>query len=421
MTQTFKKIGIVGAGTMGGGIAMAFANAGFPVTLVDSQQAALDRGMQRIKTTYDEAFQRGKIDSDTAAQRLALIVPSTVLADLAACDFVIEAVFEDLQLKTRLAAQLGQVCDAATILASNTSSLDVNLLAEASARPDRYVGMHFFSPAHIMRLVEVVRGRDATEETVNRIAGLVKALGKVPVVCGVCFGFIGNRMAEPYLREAEALLLEGATPARIDAVAQSPEWLGMAMGPCRMMDLAGLDIGASIVAERAAATNLMDDASYRAMVRALTAQDHLGQKSGRGFYRYEGRNAIELPETTELARTLAQKHGITQRGHIGDEEILQRLLYPLINEGFELLREGIAFNSQDIDTVFTAGFGFPVARGGPMAMAHQIGLKNIVARMRAFAQERGNSYGYWTPSPLLVAHAEQATSSEKVSASNEVN
>ena len=406
MAQTFKNIGIVGAGTMGGGIAMAFANAGFAVTLVDAQQAALDRGIQRIRTTYTEAFQRGKIDSDTAAQRLARISPSTILADLAGCDFVIEAVFEDLQLKTSLAAQLGQVCDAATILASNTSSLDVNLLAEASARPDRYVGMHFFSPAHIMRLVEVVRGRGASDDTVNRIVGLVKELGKVPVVCGVCFGFIGNRMAEPYLREAEALLLEGATPAQIDAVAQSPEWLGMAMGPCRMMDLAGLDIGASIVAERAAATRLLDDASYRAMVRALTAQGHLGQKSGRGFYRYEGRNAIELPEITELARSLAQKHGITQRSNIGAEEILQRLLYPLINEGFELLREGVAYNSQDIDTVFTAGFGFPVTRGGPMAMAQAIGLDKIAAQMQAFAGQRGNTYGYWTPSPLLLAQAQ---------------
>ena len=414
MAQTFKNIGIVGAGTMGGGIAMAFANAGFAVTLVDAQQAALDRGMLRISTTYTEAFQRGKIDSDTAAQRLARISPSTVLADLARCDFVIEAVFEDLKLKTSLAAQLGQVCDAATILASNTSSLDVNLLAQASARPDRYVGMHFFSPAHIMRLVEVVRGRDASDDSVNRIVDLVKELGKVPVVCGVCFGFIGNRMAEPYLREAEALLLEGATPSQIDAVAQSPEWLGMAMGPCRMMDLAGLDIGASIVAERAATTKLMDDASYRALVRALTAQGHLGQKSGRGFYRYEGRNAIELPETIELARSLAQKHGITQRSNITDEEILQRLLYPLINEGFELLREGVAFSSQDIDTVFTAGFGFPSARGGPMAMARAIGLDKIAAQMQAFARQRGNTYGYWTPSPLLVTLADQAALLKKV-------
>ena len=250
-------------------------------------------------------------------------------------------------------------------------------------------------------------------ETIGKYR-VVKELGKVPVVCGVCFGFIGNRMAEPYLREAEALLLEGATPAQIDAVAQSPERLGMAMGPCRMMDLAGLDIGASIVAERAATTKLMDDASYRALVRALTAQGHLGQKSGRGFYRYEGRNAIELPETIELACSLAQKHGITQRSNITDEEILQRLLYPLINEGFELLREGVAFSSQDIDTVFTAGFGFPSARGGPMAMARAIGLDKIAAQMQAFARQRGNTYGYWTPSPLLVTQADQAALLKKV-------
>ncbi len=406
MAQTFKNIGIVGAGTMGGGIAMAFANAGFAVTLVDAQQAALDRGMQRISGVYEDAVKRGKTDSETAAQRLGRISPTTSLNDVAKCDFVVEAVFEDLQLKSKLAAQLGQVCDASTVLASNTSSLDVNVLAAASLRPDSYIGMHFFSPAHIMRLVEVVRGRDTSEDTVTSTVELVRALAKVPVVCGVCFGFIGNRMAEPYLREAEALLLEGATPAQIDAVAQSPEWLGMAMGPCRMMDLAGLDIGASIVAERAAATNLLDDASYRALVRELTAQGHLGQKNGRGFYRYEGRNAVDLPESTELARSLAQKHGIAQRTDIPPEEILQRLLYPLINEGFELLREGVAYSSEDIDTVFTAGFGFPSARGGPMAMAREIGLEKIASRMQAFAEQRGNAYGYWTPSPLLLAQAQ---------------
>ena len=227
-------------------------------------------------------------------------------------------------------------------------------------------------------------------------------MSKTPVVCGVCFGFIGNRMTEPYLREADALLLEGATAAEIDAVAQSPDWLGMAMGPCRMMDLAGLDVVASIIAERASATNFLDDASYRCVVRALAAQGHLGQKTGRGFYRYDGRRPIEAPETAELASGLARQHGITQRTAIPPEEILQRLLYPLINEGFEVLREGIAANSADIDTVFTTGFGFPTARDGPMTMAKAIGLRRIHDRIAAFAQERGNPHGYWTPSPLLA-------------------
>jgi 3-hydroxyacyl-CoA dehydrogenase len=402
MVGEMKRIGIVGAGTMGGGIAMAFANASLSVVLVDADRAALERGMQRIRSLYVEAVQRGKVDLDAAVQRLDRILPTTELSDVASCDIVIEAVFEDLGLKSRLAAQLGQVCDPHTVLASNTSSLDINVLAQASSRADRFVGMHFFSPAHIMRLVEVARGRNTSEEIIVRVVELVRALSKVPVVCGVCFGFIGNRMAEPYLREAESMLLEGATAAQIDAVAQSPEWLGMAMGPCRMMDLAGLDIGASIIAERASTTNLLADASYRSMVRALTAQGHLGQKSGRGFFRYEGRQPVEAPETVQLARELARQHGIEQRTDIQPEEILQRLLYPLINEGFEVLREGIASTSADIDTVFTAGFGFPAARGGPMTMANDIGLHKIRAHIEAFAQRRGDPHGYWTPSPLLI-------------------
>jgi 3-hydroxyacyl-CoA dehydrogenase len=409
MTQELKTIGVVGAGTMGGGIAMAFANAGFAVGLVDADASALDRGMQRIQSLYAEAVKRGKVDAATAAQRVARIAPTTDMAVVATCDMVVEAVYEDLALKARLAAQLGQMCDRKTVLASNTSSLDVDILAQASLRSDRYVGMHFFSPAHIMRLVEIVRGRDTSEETITLVVEMVRALAKVPVVCGVCFGFIGNRMAEPYLREADSLLLEGATAGQIDAVAQSPEWLGMAMGPCRMMDLAGLDIGASIIAERAAVTNLLDDASYRSVVRALSAQGKLGQKSGVGLYRYEGRQAIESPETVELARDLAAQHGVTQREHIPPEEILQRLLYPLINEGFEVLREGIAANSADIDTVFTAGFGFPTDRGGPMRMAREIGLRKIVNQLRTFGRKRGNRYGYWTPSPLMIeqSHTEK--------------
>jgi 3-hydroxyacyl-CoA dehydrogenase len=230
MTQELKTIGVVGAGTMGGGIAMAFANAGFAVGLVDADAAALDRGMQRIQSLYAEAVKRGKVDAAAAAQRVARIAPTTDMADVATCDLVVEAVYEDLALKARLATQLGQMCGRTTVLASNTSSLDVDILAQASLRPDRYVGMHFFSPAHIMRLVEVVRGRDTSEETIALVVELVRALAKVPVVCGVCFGFVGNRMAEPYLREADSLLLEGATAAQIDAVAQSPEWLGYGHG-----------------------------------------------------------------------------------------------------------------------------------------------------------------------------------------------
>ncbi|MEK1929626.1 MAG: 3-hydroxyacyl-CoA dehydrogenase NAD-binding domain-containing protein, partial [Pararhizobium sp.] len=362
---------------------------------------ALERGMERIRGFYHDAVKREKISTELGNQRFENIRPSTRLDSIADCELVIEAVYEDLALKSRIAADLADVCPPSTILASNTSSLDINIIAQASRRPDRFVGIHFFSPAHIMKLVEVVRGKDSTDASVAFAVDTMRALDKVPVVCGVGFGFIGNRMAEPYLREAEALILEGATPAQIDTVAQSPERLGMAMGPCRMMDLAGLDIGASIVAERASVTNLLDDASYRSMVRALTAIGHLGQKTGRGFYRYDGHNAIEEPRTQEIARELAVKHNVTRRTDISDDEILQRLLYPLINEGFEVLREEVATNTDDIDVVFTAGFGFPKARGGPMTMARAIGLGKIREQLETFGRERGNPFGYWTPSPLL--------------------
>jgi 3-hydroxyacyl-CoA dehydrogenase len=326
------------------------------------------------------------------------------LAAVADSDLVIEAVFEDLALKSKLAAELGMICRPRTLLASNTSSLDIDILAKASLRPDRFLGVHFFSPAHIMRLVEVVRGRETNASAIDTVVALIRNIGKTPVVCGVCFGFIGNRMAEPYLREADALMLEGVSPAEIDAVAEDPEMLGMAMGPCRMMDLAGLDIGSSIITERAATTNLMDDASYRCIIRTLAQQGHLGQKTGRGIYRYEGRKATETTDTARLIEELATRHAIKRRS-VSRQEILERLLYPLINEGYEVLREGIADSSADIDTVFTAGFGFPVSRGGPMVMAEAIGAKTILERINAFAAERGNQFNYWTPSPLLIQHA----------------
>lgn len=402
MANSARNVGIIGAGTMGSGIAIAFANAGFTVRLVDVNADALGRGVDRIGQFYDDSVKRSKMSAELGKQRFANIHPETTMGAVRDCGLVIEAVYEDLALKSRIASELADICPPDTILASNTSSLDINIIAQASRRPDRFVGIHFFSPAHIMKLVEVVRGTETADASIAVALETVRALGKVPVVCGVGFGFIGNRMAEPYLREAEALVLEGATPAQIDAVAQSSEYLGMAMGPCRMMDLAGLDIGASIVAERASATNLLDDVTYRAMVRRLTALGHLGQKTGRGFYRYEGRTAIEEPETDKIAQDLAAEYGIPRRKDISDEEILQRLLYPLINEGFEVLRERVAANPDDIDVVFIAGFGFPKERGGPMAMARAIGLDNIRERLEIFGRAKGNPFGYWTPSPLLT-------------------
>lgn len=404
MTTSLRTVGVVGAGVMGSGIAIAPSNAAIPVTLVDASSAALERGMDRIRKTCDDAAARGRLSAEEASARISRVSPAVQLDAVASCDLVIEAVFEDLALKSRLAADLGALSKDQTMLASNTSSLDIDVLALASGRADRYLGVHFFSPAHIMRLVEVVRGAQTSAATVEAVVALIGAMGKIPVVCGVCFGFIGNRMAEPYLREADALMLEGVSPATVDAVAQDPDLLGMAMGPCRMMDLAGLDVGASIIAERAATTNLLDDASYRCAVRALTEQGHFGQKTGRGIYRYEGRQPVEDPQTAELLAQLAARHGVRRRD-VSQQEILERLLYPLINEGFEVLRDGIAASSADIDTVFTAGYGFPVARGGPMAMAEKIGAGTILSRLAEFARERDNTFNYWTPSPLLVERA----------------
>lgn len=403
MTNSTLKVGVIGAGTMGGGIAIAFANAGFEVRIVDTSAEALGRGMSRIGSVYEDAVRRGKTDEAAAQARLQSIHPDPALEAVADCGLIIEAVYENLEVKSQLAGTLGAICAPDAILASNTSSLDINIVAQASGRPERFIGIHFFSPAHIMKLVEVVRGARSDPKVIDFAVETMRALGKVPVVCGVGFGFIGNRIAEPYLREADALMLEGVTPARIDAVAQSPDHLGMAMGPCRMMDLAGLDIGNSIIL--AQATNLGADKSYRSMVRALTAQGHLGQKTGRGIYRYDGRQPIDEPETLALAEKLAQDHGVIRRSDISDEEILQRLLYSLINEGFEVLREGIADSAADIDTVFTAGFGFPKERGGPMAMAEQIGLGTIYRQLEQFGRQRGNRFGYWTVSPLLVEQA----------------
>jgi 3-hydroxyacyl-CoA dehydrogenase len=402
MSNNVRNVGIIGAGTMGSGIAIAFANAGFAVDLVDVNPNALERGVERIRSFYQDAIKREKMSAVRGEQCFANIRPSTLLSATSVCGLVIEAVYEDLSLKSQIAAELADICPSETILASNTSSLDINQIAQASRRPDRFVGIHFFSPAHIMKLVEIIRGKQSSEESIALAVDVIKSLDKVPVVCGVGFGFIGNRMAEPYLREADALILEGATPRQIDAVAQSPELLGMAMGPCRMMDLAGNDIGASIIAERALVTNLLDDPSYRCMVRALAERGHLGQKTGRGFYRYEGRQPVDEPQTEALGYELAAKHGIRRRGDISDDEILHRLLFPLINEGFEVLGEGVAENEGDIDVVFTAGFGFPKSRGGPMALARAIGLDTIHKRFESFGQERGNSFGYWTPSPLLT-------------------
>jgi 3-hydroxyacyl-CoA dehydrogenase len=264
--------------------------------------------------------------------------------------------------------------------------------------------MHFFSPANVMRLLEVVRGAKTAPEVLATVMQLARTIGKVAVVSGVCYGFIGNRMAEVYMREAEFLMMEGASPARIDGAVEA---LGMAMGPCRMLDMAGIDVGAKTVIEYGKAGGLPPDDSYRAVVRRMFELGRFGQKTGAGYYRYEGRKPVDDPETARIAAELAAQHGIARRDDIGAQEIVERLLYPLINEGARILEEGIAYRPGDIDMVWTAGYGFPDHRGGPIHMADAIGLPQIAERMAHYAKTRGNPYGYWSTSPLLASLAAQ--------------
>ena len=396
-----RTVGIVGAGTMGCGIAMTFANAGIPVVMVDTAQNALGRGLSTIRDRYEASAARGKIDAADVAPRLALIAGALDYPSLSGCDLVIEAVFENMDLKKTVCARLGSVCKEGAIIGTNTSTLDVDVLANASGRPADFLGTHFFSPANVMRLLEVVRGRATTPDVLATILRLTRRIGKQPVVSGVCYGFIGNRMAEVYMREAEFLLMEGADPAQIDAAVESTADLGMAMGPCRMLDLAGIDVGAKTVIEWQKSGGAPDDRSYRAVCRALFDAGRFGQKSGVGYYRYAGREAVREPETERLCAQLAVEHGIRRRENIPAREIRERLLYPMFNEAAAILDEGIAYRPGDIDVVWTAGYGFPRYRGGPVFMADEIGLGTIVDRMHHYARQCGNAHGYWTPSPLL--------------------
>ena len=397
--RTIAKVGVVGAGTMGGGIAMNFVNAGIPVVIVESSADALERGLALVKQNYAASASKGKLSLEDVERRMSLLQGALSYGALADCDLVIEAVYENLDLKKQVCASLGDVCKSDAIIASNTSTLDVDALAQASGRPTHFLGMHFFSPASVMRLLEVVRGADTAPDVLATVVRLSKTIGKVPVISGVCYGFIGNRMLEGYLRESEFLMLEGATPSRIDAAIES---LGFAMGPCRMLDLAGLDVAARVVMENRKAGGLQADGSYRVVVQEMQALGRFGQKTGSGYYQYEGRRAIPDPAVETICSELAALHGITRRTDITDDEIVERCIFPLINEGAKILEEGIAYRPGDIDIVWVNGYGFPDHRGGPMHMADIIGLNKIAERLDYYGQQRGNPYGYWTRSALLL-------------------
>ena len=360
-TRPVESVGIIGGGTMGGGIAMSFANAGIAVTLIEINDEALERGLAIIDRNYAGSVKRGKLSEEKAAACRALISGSTDYAALAEADMVIEAVFEDPDLKKEIFAKLDGVCKPGAILATNTSYQDVDAIAAATARPEDVIGTHFFSPAHIMKLLEVVRGEKTADDVLATCMKLAKRIRKVPVVSGVCYGFIGNRMLQPYGAQTQLLLLEGATPGQIDNAMES--W-GMAMGPLRVFDLAGLDIGYK--ARQALSDDQKGDPATFRVPDLLVEAGRLGQKSGSGFYSYdENRRPTPDPAVHEMIEQAASDLGIERR-EISDEEIVERLIGALVAEGRKILEEGIAQRSSDIDVVYVYGYGFPAHRGGPM-------------------------------------------------------
>jgi len=387
---------IVGAGTMGGGIAMCFANAGIPVAIVDVSQEALDRGLKVIADNYATSVKRGRLTAEDAQRRLALIRGVLKYEDAADADVFIEAVFENLDLKKKIFATLDLVAKPGAVLATNTSTLDIDEIATAVKRPADVIGLHFFSPANVMPLLEVVRTAKTSNATIRAAVDLARPLKKTPVLARVCYGFIGNRMMEGYAREAERMVLEGATPRRIDSVLEG--W-GMAMGMLAVFDMAGIEVGVNV--HKANARQYPPDPAYYQADFALVEAGRLGQKNGKGYYRYEkgDRTRHDDPEALAIIAERARKLGVPQRRH-GDEEILERCLYPLMNEGLRILEEGVAIRASDIDVVWAAGYGFPRYRGGPMFYADTIGLPKLLAGMKKYRELFGPMH--WEPAPLLV-------------------
>lgn len=404
LAQEVRSAGIIGAGTMGRGIAMAFANSGIPVTLLDVSQSAVEKGLQAIRSEYEQRVKRGRMDAAEAAERTGMIGASVDYADLAQADVVIEAVFESMALKKSIFEKLDGVCKPGAILASNTSTLDLAEIATATKRPDSVIGLHFFSPAHVMRLLEIVRAEKTGSAVIATSMKLAGKLRKIGVLSANQYGFIGNRMMDPYGREAERMLLEGATPRQID---DALERFGMAMGILAVFDLAGVDVGYKIRQERQAL--LPDDPSFYRASALLVENGMLGQKSGSGYYRYEPgtRERFDNPEALRMFADEAKRLGIGQR-KIPDQEIVERCLYSLINEGAMVLEEEVALRASDVDVVYTAGYGFPRHRGGPMFYADTVGLKVICARIDAFSARLDPQY--WKAANLLRELSERGGS-----------
>ncbi|MBD7961420.1 3-hydroxyacyl-CoA dehydrogenase NAD-binding domain-containing protein [Comamonas avium] len=395
--RNIQKVGVIGAGTMGGGISMNFLNAGIPVTILETKAEALERGVATIKKNYEAQVKKGKLKEDKYAQRMALLSTTLSYDDLKDCDLIIEAVFEELGVKEIVFKQLDAVAKPGAILASNTSTLDVDKIAAFTSRPQDVVGMHFFSPANVMKLLEVVRGKATAKDVMATVMQIAKKIKKTAVVSGVCDGFIGNRMIEQYSRQAGFLLDEGATPQQVDKAAEK---FGFAMGPFRMGDLAGNDIGWAIRKRRVVEKPGM---KYSASADRLCELGRFGQKTGKGWYDYQAgkRDAIPSQEVLDMIDAHRKAIGITPR-KISDEEIVQRLVFSLVNEGAHILEDGIASKSGDIDMVYLTGYGFPIYRGGPMHYASELGLINVVQAMQRFAQNPHDDAKFWQPAPLLA-------------------
>jgi 3-hydroxyacyl-CoA dehydrogenase len=392
--QPVRAAAVVGGGTMGGGIAMCFANAGIPVKMLEVSAEALERGLGLVRGNYDASVRRGSLSRERADQALSLIHGVTSYEALGEVDIVIEAVFEDMKIKQEVFARLDKVTPPHAILATNTSTLDIDVIATATSRPDKVVGTHFFSPANVMKLLENVRGSRSSPQTLVTVMALGRALGKVTVMAGNCDGFIGNRMFQYYTGEAEFLLEDGATPEQIDRVMEE---FGFPMGPLAVRDLAGNDVGYRIRQHRQQTGGLPDDERTSPILGRLVEQGRLGQKAGKGYYRYEGRNRLPDPEVLALIEAVSRELGIARRS-ISDGEILTRLLHPLVNEGAKILEDGISMRASDIDVVYVNGYGFPAWKGGPMYWAETEGLDRVVAIMRVLAPRRG---ARWKPSVLL--------------------
>lgn len=383
-TIPVDKVGIIGAGTMGGGIAMNFLNVGLPVTIVETKQEALDRGIATIRKNYENSAKKGRFSMEEVEKRMGLLTGSLDMSALADCDLVIEAVFENMDIKKQVFGKLDEIVKQGAILATNTSALNIDEIATAVKRPEAVIGLHFFSPANVMRLLEVVRADKTSKEVIATSMQIAKKIGKIAALVGVCPGFVGNRILAQRQREAQKLILEGAMPWDVDRVLYD---FGLPMGPFAMSDLAGLDIGWS--KEKSKGETIRD---------VLCEMDRRGQKTGAGFYDYdENRNAKPSPVVEKIILDFAAKKGINRR-KISDEEILERCIYPMINEGAKILEEGKAIRSSDIDIVWINGYGFPVYRGGPMFYGDTVGADKVLAKMKEFEAQMGDDF---KPAALL--------------------